>query len=73
MKKLLVPLLLSSFIVSCSGVLSDSSHMTSGDSYPPTNAERVSILFEEPDNHFIIIKLIRTYMDAPLMSNRVLL
>ena len=70
MKKLLVPLLLSSFIVSCSGVLSDASHITSGDSYPATNAERVSILFEEPDKDFIIIGLVESHGMGIMEANQ---
>lgn len=57
----LIPLFLTATLVGCASQLSDSTHISSGKSYPATQAEHVAILFEAPDKAFIVIGLVESH------------
>lgn len=50
-----------SALAACAGQLSDSSHVSSGESYPATDAENIIFLLQEPDREFIVIGLVESH------------
>ncbi|NRB43105.1 MAG: hypothetical protein HRU20_32335 [Pseudomonadales bacterium] len=62
MKKIkLSSILLISVLSGCVGQLSDSSHVSISEEYPPTNISEISILLEAPAEEFIVIGLVESH------------